>query len=111
MQFIVFFLTWNINLPAKIMLLLEILKSLVFFEFFKKMLAELTDNVECDALDGVQCTICKVHKGVASRITRLNSEGFIKNAESMIVGSVILGVVFIALGISFTIGKFSGKVK
>ena len=59
------------------MLLLEILKQLVFFEFFKKVLVGMTDNVDCDELDGVQCTICKVHKGVASRIVRLNDDGMI----------------------------------
>ena len=47
-QFIVFFLNWKINIPARAMVLLEILKDLVFFEFVKDMLAYVTDDeVEC----------------------------------------------------------------
>ena len=98
-------------MPAKVMLLLEILKSLVFFEFFKKMLAEMTTKVDCDELDGIQCTICKVHKGVASRIVRLNNDGILKNAEAMVIGGVVLAVILVGLSISFLIGKFSAKVK
>ena len=93
------------------MLLLEFLKQLVFFEFFKKMLAGMTDNVDCDELDGAQCTICKVHKGVASRIVRLNNEGILQNSQVMLIGGILMSVVLFGLGTCFLIGKFSEKVK
>ena len=71
-QFIVYFLVWKINIPAKVMLLLQYLKNMVFFEFVKQIISEFTDRLECEDLDAVACTVCKINKGVASRVQRLD---------------------------------------
>ena len=62
-------------------------------------------------MDGVQCTVCKVHKGVASRITRLNDDGMFENAEVMIISGAILVFVLVSLGVSYLFSKHSVNIK
>ena len=46
-------MNWKINIPAKAMVLLELLKDLVFFEFLKDMIAYVTDDeANCEDLNG-----------------------------------------------------------
>ena len=106
-QFIVFFIKWNINIPAKVLMLLEILKDLVFFEFVKKAISKIASDPACEDLEN----ICKANQGVTSSIDRINNDGFFANAEVMIIGGVILGLAFIAVGVCFVLGKYSPKAK
>ena len=52
-QFIVYFVTWNIEMPAKVLLLLEALKDLVFFAFVKKAVVSFTTENMCEDIDKI----------------------------------------------------------
>ena len=56
-QFIIFFLTWKVNIPLKVMSFLEKLKYLVFFEFIKEFYSGISSEAACDDLEN----ICKAN--------------------------------------------------
>ena len=46
-QFIVFFLVWQVNITFYGVIFLEYLKNLAFFEFLKELISEQLNTFEC----------------------------------------------------------------
>ena len=105
-QFIVYFMTWNIIMPAKVLLLLEVLKDLVFFAVVKKAIKQFTSNDACKDVK----EICEANEGVASSINRINSDSLFENAGVIILGFSLV-LAFMIVGVCYVIGKYSPKVK
>ena len=99
------FLTWKVNIPLKVMTFLEKLKYLVFFEFIKEFYSGISSEAACEDLE----SICEANQGVASRIKRLNDDGFVENAEVMVLIGILLVLAICIIGVCYLAGKYHNK--
>ena len=102
LQFVVFFLIWQINVPSEASIFIEQVRNLAFFEFVTDWIFDWLATEEDDCLDAeeVECDVVNTQ----SSIDRLGSDNFLKNAGFMALAGLGLIVGLVALGLLFTIG-------
>ena len=100
----VFFLVWQVNVSIHVMLLLEYLKNLAFFEFLKKQIYRILQKVECTA---DYCSLTKIETG----LKRLGTESLFENATVFVIAAGALWIVYVLFAVLYFVAKYCLKVR
>ena len=107
LQFVVFFLLWQINVPQNASDFIDQVRNLAFFEFLTDWVFDLfkPEENECELSTEVDCFYDESKVGEK----RLGSSNFLKNAGFMALAGLGLVVTLIVLGVLVVAGKKSER--
>ena len=101
LQFVVYFLIWQVNVPPNANIFIKQVKNLAFFEFLTDWIFTLLDEKFKDCSDTEKC---------GNFFEQVAQSALFRNAGVMAVTALCLTLTTAALGILYIVGKYSSKV-